>query len=303
MVARLSRLWTVAIPALVLTLILDVAGRALCAGAGYDGSYWGILSSGPTQLEPADNSFATFLANVFFLQTIVAPAYGTNGPLWSLAYEFWYYAVFPLAASVIFTSQAAWQRLSAFIAAAALAFLLPQHLMLLGAIWVAGAITNHLTTLASTRWLFTSTIYLCATALSAAVCSVVLRLQTGTVAHDLLLGGAWALLLPALAALPQWKGLYERVATLLSEMSYTLYATHFPLLAFLWFTALAPKQFSPDLSSIALAFALLSLTLLYAGAIWWCFERHTAKVRSKILGLLEQPSSTGFTMKALPKNR
>jgi peptidoglycan/LPS O-acetylase OafA/YrhL len=303
MVARLSRLWTVAIPALGLTLILDVAGRALGAGAGYDGTYWDLLSSGPTLREPADNSFATFLANVFFLQTIVAPAYGTNGPLWSLAYEFWYYALFPLAASAIFTSQAAWQRLSAIVAAAAMACLLPRHLLLLGAIWVAGAIANHLTTLASARRLFRSTTYLCATALSAAVCSVVLRLHTGTVAHDLLLGGVWALFLPALVALPPWGEVYARVATLLSEMSYTLYATHFPLLSFLWFTALAPTQFAPGLFSIALGLALLSSTLLYAGVIWWCFERHTGKVRSKILAMLEGPMSSVFTTKALVKHR
>jgi len=35
-------------------------------------------------------------ANVFFLQTITVPVYGSNSPLWSLANEFWYYLLFPL---------------------------------------------------------------------------------------------------------------------------------------------------------------------------------------------------------------
>ena len=43
-------------------------------------------------------------ANALFLQTIVAarnaphpvPTFGSNGALWSLSYEFWYYLAFPL---------------------------------------------------------------------------------------------------------------------------------------------------------------------------------------------------------------
>src|ERR1700751_1049072 len=43
-------------------------------------------------------SLATFFANLFFLQSLYAPVFGTNVPLWSLAYEAWYSALFPPAA-------------------------------------------------------------------------------------------------------------------------------------------------------------------------------------------------------------
>ncbi len=98
LVARLTRLWTVVVPALIVTLALDRTGTWLTAGNGYDGAYFRILASGPGILNPADNSFTTLLANIAFLQTIASPVFGTNGPLWSLANEFWYYVVFPLAA-------------------------------------------------------------------------------------------------------------------------------------------------------------------------------------------------------------
>ena len=35
-------------------------------------------------------------SNIFFLQGIYTPTFGTDGALWSLANEFWYYLLFPL---------------------------------------------------------------------------------------------------------------------------------------------------------------------------------------------------------------
>jgi peptidoglycan/LPS O-acetylase OafA/YrhL len=41
------------------------------------------------------------VANLLCLQTIAAPCYGSNGPLWSIAYEWWYYWLFPLVLIVL----------------------------------------------------------------------------------------------------------------------------------------------------------------------------------------------------------
>ena len=37
--------------------------------------------------------------NAGFLQTFVAPTYGSNMPLWTISAEFWFYVVFGLAAA------------------------------------------------------------------------------------------------------------------------------------------------------------------------------------------------------------
>jgi peptidoglycan/LPS O-acetylase OafA/YrhL len=275
-VARLVRLWTVIIPALGLTLLMDLVGRALGGGLGYNGIYYPLLSSGPIPSAPADYSFSTLLANVLFLQTIVAPTYGSNGPLWSLANEFWYYVVFPLAAAAVIVRSPVWQRLGAAVFAAALALSLPTQMMVLGLIWVGGALAHYLMTLKEPRPGFSSPIYLIgAGALAASVCYDAMGWS-----HDLLLGSAWALLLPGLVALPHVGGIYARVATGLSEISYTLYATHFPLLALIWFTAIAPMQWTPGFTSLAVGLGALALTLAYATVIWWCFERNTLRVRA-----------------------
>jgi len=80
--ARLGRLYSVIIPSLALTVILDVAGRHLDPGW-----YTSI---------PNDQFVLRLAVNFFFLQQIwnltVSPL--SNGPFWSLSYEFWYYVIF-----------------------------------------------------------------------------------------------------------------------------------------------------------------------------------------------------------------
>lgn len=98
---RMSRLWIVLLPALVLTLALDSLGRHWFP-LGYEGRFQALYNSGPTLAAPADLRAITFLGNVFFLQTSEVHRLGTNGPLWSLANEFWYYALFPLLCGVWF---------------------------------------------------------------------------------------------------------------------------------------------------------------------------------------------------------
>ncbi|MVW58885.1 acyltransferase family protein [Massilia sp. NEAU-DD11] len=84
-IARLARLWSVALPAILLTLVLDTLGQWLALSAyapmqPYPAYKW-IAASGITAL---------FLNQIWFLDIWL----GTNGPFWSLSYEFWYYAVF-----------------------------------------------------------------------------------------------------------------------------------------------------------------------------------------------------------------
>lgn len=90
-VARLGRLWSVMLPALALTVVLDLTGAwiapAMYAEPGIPS--WGFdLASLWNALAPA-----VFLNKVSFAD--VEP--GTNGPFWSLCYEFWYYAIFAFA--------------------------------------------------------------------------------------------------------------------------------------------------------------------------------------------------------------
>jgi peptidoglycan/LPS O-acetylase OafA/YrhL len=83
--ARLSRLWSVCLPALALTLVADIAGQ-----------YISLASYHPMQPYSTFKWTASIGINALFLNQIwdfnIFP--GTNGPFWSLSYEFWYYMLF-----------------------------------------------------------------------------------------------------------------------------------------------------------------------------------------------------------------
>ncbi|MGG3564215.1 acyltransferase [Neobacillus rhizosphaerae] len=82
---RLSRLFVVLIPALLLTFILDNIAVYFFGYKGY---------------ENIINNLKEFIGNLFFLQNILVGFYGSNAPLWSLSFEFWYYMLFPLLLGV-----------------------------------------------------------------------------------------------------------------------------------------------------------------------------------------------------------
>lgn len=86
-ISRTLRLWLVLIPALVLTVVLDWIGRTA----------YPLNDKMAADAEIAEHSTVPiFLGNAFFLQAQVVPTYGSNGALWSLAFEFAYYLLFPL---------------------------------------------------------------------------------------------------------------------------------------------------------------------------------------------------------------
>ena len=83
---RLVRLWIVLLPCLLGGAMLDRLGLALAMPP------YGIPAvSHPAP--PIDLGLGTALGNLLFLQTIAVPVLGSNGPLWSLANEAWYYVL------------------------------------------------------------------------------------------------------------------------------------------------------------------------------------------------------------------
>lgn len=117
---RLSRLWSVAIPALILCYVLDLVGQSaapdMYAIVGYEGGVsWQSLLSG-----------VTFTNELWFLS--FQP--GSNGPYWSLGYEAWYYAIF----AGFFFAPGRWK----WWLAGALALIAGPKIWLLAPSWLLG---------------------------------------------------------------------------------------------------------------------------------------------------------------------
>lgn len=85
-ISRFSRLYSVVLPALVLTLLLDHLGQQINPAA---------YASPPYQ---SDNPAWRLFSNLFFLNELwfnsIRPF--SNGPFWSIGYEFWYYVIFAM---------------------------------------------------------------------------------------------------------------------------------------------------------------------------------------------------------------
>jgi len=80
---RLVRLWVVLIPALLIGLFWDKLGIALGHAPAL---YRGEIDNDMLRVNVSGLlSPSVFLGNLFFLQTIMVHAFGSNGALWSLA--------------------------------------------------------------------------------------------------------------------------------------------------------------------------------------------------------------------------
>lgn len=82
--SRLARLWSVAVPALAITLALDLWGKSVNPAAYAE---WWFQGDQPVLRLAAAASFTNEL---WFAS--IRPF--SNGPYWSLGYEFWFYAIF-----------------------------------------------------------------------------------------------------------------------------------------------------------------------------------------------------------------
>lgn len=289
---RLTRLWIVIFPALLLTLFLDGIGSWLTGGMGYGGQYYEIYNSGPHGPAGIDHSLLTFFGNLAFLQTIYVPTFGSNGPMWSLANEFWYYVVFPLAAWVVLVRSATLVRVAALCILFLIVMLLPTWLLAGGLIWVAGAVAAWCTKRPTLARVFK---HLAARVgvISALLAALILTKIRPDDIGDLGLGIVVALSLPILATLPSPGSLYNAVSHGASEFSYTLYLTHFPLLTLISLAGFAPSKFSPSIFSAGLYVTLLTVALAWAAAAWWCFERNTDRAYFAITNAFPTPTSLG----------
>jgi peptidoglycan/LPS O-acetylase OafA/YrhL len=146
-ITRLTRLWIVLLPALLLTAFWDHLGMMLTGSPFYKGEMMGLYNSGPAQGALGYN-IASFLGNFAFLQTIAVPTFGSNGPLWSLANEFWYYVLFPVWFCA-FAKTKPNARLGNGVIALVISCLLPVGLLLYGLIWLFGVAASAL--LAATK--------------------------------------------------------------------------------------------------------------------------------------------------------
>ena len=284
--ARLSRLWAVLIPVLLMTLLLDKLGAAI-SPESYRGSLHSNYSSGPSgQLQ---DSALVLVGNLIFLQEIEVPTFGSNGPLWSLSYEFWFYVLGPLLIAGVASpgiALACRSNVVRLIAVAGLAAWLPGSITTSFLIWLAGAASAQLVGPLGSRppWAIATGAALMTTMVAA---SLVGSKMGWSIGEDGFLGILTAALLPFLAALQNPPKPIAQPAFALSEISYSMYLVHFPILFFIGATVLKGKQYPSSFGGWSTFMILSSFLALLSAAFWWLFERKTPRFRRSLESLLD----------------
>jgi peptidoglycan/LPS O-acetylase OafA/YrhL len=286
LVRRLSRLWTVLIPALLVVLLLDTVGRAFFPNSAYYAGSPGFHGVAPvssaTHLSPIEG-----FGNTVFLQGYWVHPFGTDGPLWTLAYEFWYYLLFPLLLILVSSRRPA-VILGAVVATAVCGLaagptaltLFPAWLVGVAAYCVGGRTRCWLERLSS-RTL--GNLQLASG--GAVLVTIVLAeaLQLATPLAGLIDAMAASMFLVFAAVEIEGGRLVQAVQAgghRLGEMSYTLYAIHLPVLLLLCAALNGGGSRSLGINAFGLFVAISLVALMVAFALSLVTERRTNQVRA-----------------------
>ncbi|MFT7264937.1 MAG: peptidoglycan/LPS O-acetylase OafA/YrhL [Halioglobus sp.] len=279
---RLTRLWLVLIPALVLTFLIDTIGRHQGVSL-YEGAFFDLFTSGPDPSGDIDTSwqFKTLLGNVFFLQTIETSVYGTNSPLWSLAYEFWYYVLFILGMASAASNLPLTLRVASSIGMLIAVVYLPMNILLHGLIWAAGAVLAYVVQTERLPVLPRKLTVLAGIAFAAALLTVRFGLLAdfGNLTNDALVAATLIFVLMTVvnrAGLPSW---LARFSAFIADYSYTIYLIHFPIVMLIAAVGFSGRQFTLTMPTFALFCAILAALNLFAYLFYRMFESHTPKAQ------------------------
>jgi peptidoglycan/LPS O-acetylase OafA/YrhL len=289
LIARVSRLWTPLIPILLLTLIIDSI-TGLISSNILNGDYYEILNSGPKNNYSL--SFITFFANLCFLQTIYSPVYGTNGPLWSLANEFWYYVIFPLSLiSIGFIKKKLIIKILLSILLVFIVIFITKQIMEGFLIWLMGVavyLTVNKKIQKNNSLFFTITFGIFLFSLIDSKFSILGPNFKDF--SDIFVGISFSLLLVFLVKikLPFSKVFnLNKISFYLSEISYTLYISHFPIILLIYVTFYKKNQLVVNNTNFIIFIIWLLGLILISYLLWNLFEKHTPKIRKKLENILK----------------
>jgi len=277
---RLFRLWVVLIPALVLGLVLDRIGIAYWGDSLFYSNRWKYFLN-----QDIENKLTAviFFGNVFFVQKILVPTLGSNGALWSLANEFWYYVVFPLFYFTAINWYKLIYRVVFFIAAILLLVFVGKQIALSFPIWLMGGLSYIITKTVDEKHLKRKEL-LFLFSLLFVVFLVLCRLKFHEeIFNSYSVSFVFAIAIPFLCKAQMKSNILKSVSSFFSDISYTLYLAHLPFI-YLVTSILGFQDRTWSYKYFMLYLGLVVLTLLYSALLWFLFEKNTKKIKWRIIG-------------------
>lgn len=278
LVKRVARIYPVYGLALLLTLILDLTATHYFNQSGI---YTAGISAPMLQTDYAARlTLPIGLGNLGFLQEILVPTFGSNGPLWSLAYEAWYYLLFPLLVFGCFGRMGmVWRMIIVGVLGGSVWFI-GNQITLYFAIWLLGLIP-----VLAARWM-PRRIWWPGLGILLVLGASRAKLldEWPGFAVDAVLGVFVVLFIGALGKHVVNVPGPVRMHRFLSDFSYSLYLVHWPFALFV--SAALNSMFGMELRSAPTVWAwgryglILALTYGFAFGFSRISEHHTYRIRS-----------------------
>ena len=287
LVDRFSRIYIVLIPAIFIGGGLDWLGSNYVNGSEIYTNSARYQTSSLGSVISTNLNFETLFGNALNLQNIFFPIFGSNGPLWSLANEWWYYIIF----ATLLDKKPLNKLFSASIAVTII-LCLPFKITYMMLIWLLGVLILQfnkfkLPTLPTFISLIIFIIVLVISRLSHNPDNLTSP-ESDLIAftRDMGFGFAFSLLLISCNS----RGFYfpfSYIHKLLADFSYSIYLFHFPIFIFLMalshdFLAINFMQ-QPNSNCALLFLGIILVIYILSYLISLITERHTKKLRNFIL--------------------
>ena len=273
---RTRRLYPPLIFALVLTFVIDQIGMRL----GFP------VYTSPTvlnlELQPV-YGWGVALGNLAFMMPILAPSWGSNGVLWSLTYEWWFYMLYPLL--WLLTRRSITLATFVVISCFAVSFVPMGGVLALATTVFSGLLTWWfgvlLADIYTGRIKLNFAMMVPLTALFAILAPIQILAPATTAVGSVISDVGWGLAFVGLISLGfsmqnrGWEKLLRPLYVFkwLAPFSYTLYVTHFPILLFMAGWLLLPSGGAVLPRSVAWVFVGIGVSLLVAYAAHFVTER------------------------------
>lgn len=285
LVNRIVRLNLVLIPALILCWVMDHTGMALPSTAAlYYRPVQNLFTTSVAHLETAPN----FFGSLFYVQGILVRPFGSDGPLWSLSYEFWYYILFPVVLCALASRFRGRIRALYCVAAILILLFVGRAIALYFLIWLLGGMLAI-----SLRFCAARARFAWANAMGVAPLLLVLGFSVSRPLNfpfftDAIVALGFASWVYVIVGAPERhiSPAYAKTARLLASFSYTLYLTHFPIVFFLR-ARMHSAVWQPTFTHFVYAALICALAVLIAYGFAQMTEARTELVRKRVMGLFQ----------------
>jgi len=283
LITKSLRYFIVVIPGLLLGLICDAATIKVC----------GPLVSVPNAFGgfSIESRFTPyyFMGNVLFLQEVLVPPFGSNGPLWTLFPLFWSTILFVLVFWMLKKNKEL--RIKIFLGAGMCAFVFYtwNRFMLFWPLWFCGSLFA-MVPIERYSWGRTRSFTIVACGLCITLLGIS-RIKMGIPAFvmNVLLSVSMGLVIGRLKGKKETSNeskpfSYSRIARCFASFSFTLYCVHFPFLFLISKTICRSAPWQPSLLYLGIAMVVIVATLFYAYMVSLWTESKTEIVSKMVTG-------------------